>query len=256
MNLRRASRSWLFFGALLVLTAVIIRHDLNRLLPTSLTTQIGHNREALGFAILLCATIQWFRPWAARKRHEMPLAIAYGVALVAFGWWLLHSNLPTDYTTFSESFFAAGVLAIYVQHRRPVAYAPWLSAIVFALIVVFFDTPLVLDQAEDLVMIMLAPVAFDYFDRTILDPRAPDRPRLRRAWCVSLVLAWFVFWRLAAMVRPDLSGPIDYGIDYAYRAAEAYWGILLVHVYFSYVLGRTWRERDGAIERRSEQDRI
>lgn len=238
---------------MLVFTAVIIRHDLDLVLPASLTTQIGHNREALGFAILLCATILWFRPWVARSRYEMTIAIAYGAALVAFGWWLLNSNLPTDYTTFSESFFAAGVLAIYVQPRRPLKYAPWLSAVVLALIVLFFNSALVLDQAENLVMIMLAPVAFDYFDRTILDPDAPDRPRRRLAWCVSLVLAWFVFWRLAAIVRPDLSGPVDYGIDYAYRAAEAYVGILLVHLYFSYVLGPWWRDHHHAPARQPDR---
>ena len=142
------------------------------------------------------------------------------------------------------------MVAIYVQPKRPLKCTPWLSVVVLALIVVFFNTAVVLDQAENLFMIMLAPVAFDLFDRTILDPSAPDRPGRRLAWCVSLVLAWFVFWRLAAVVRPDLSGPIDYGIDYAYRAAEAYIGILLVHVYFSYVLGPLWRDRNRAPEGR------
>ncbi|HET7398890.1 MAG TPA: hypothetical protein VFJ94_10250 [Intrasporangium sp.] len=241
MSPKPSTRAWLFFGALVVLSALIVRHDLDRFLPGHLATEVGHNREALGFAILMCATIQWFRPWAARTRHAMPLAVGYGLGLVAFGWWLLQSDLPTDYTTFSESFFGAGVLAIYVQPRRPLRYGPWFSAVVLAFIVVFFKTPLVLDESENLLMTMLGPVAFDLFDRTILDRDAEDRPRLRLAWCAALVLAWFVFWRLAALVRPDLSGPVDFGIDYAYRGAEAYWGILLVHVYFSYVLGRSWR---------------
>lgn len=243
MDVKPSTRSWLFFGSLLVVLALIARQDLARVLPGSLSTQIGHNREAVGFAILLSATIQWFRPWAARRRHEMQAAVVYGLGLVAVGWWLLQSDLPTDYTTFSESFFGAGVLAIYVQPRRPLRYGPWLSALVLGLIVVFFGTPLVLDQSENLLMVTLAPVAFDLIDRTILDPGATDRPRLRLAWCVALVVAWLLFWRLAAAVRPDLSGPIDFGIDYAYRGAEAYWGILLIHVYFSYVLGRGWRGR-------------
>jgi hypothetical protein len=93
------------------------------------------------------------------------------------------------------------------------------------------------------VMLLLGPLAFDLFDRRILDRSAPDRPGLRLGWVLSLAAAWFVLWRLAKLVRPDLSGPIDYGIDYGYRAAEAYWGILLVHVYFSYWLGRSWLDR-------------
>ncbi len=246
-----AVRSGIFYGACLLVCAMIIRHDFAEFLPAGLATQIGHNREALGFAILMCATIQWFRPWAARSRYPIPIAAVYGLALWMFGWWLLnHSGFSSDYTTFSESFFAAGVLAVYVQPPRPLRWGPWLTPLVFILIVVFFNTSLVLDQSENLVMIMLGPVAFDLFDRTILDRNAKDQPRLRLAWCISLVVAWFVFWRLAGVVRPDLSGPIDYGIDYAYRCAEAYWGILLVHVYFSYWLGRAWRDRrDNPTER-------
>ncbi|MEP6667088.1 MAG: hypothetical protein ABJA81_11630 [Nocardioidaceae bacterium] len=250
MNLKPAVRSWIFFGACILIAAVIIRHDFGRFLPGSISTQIGHQREALGFAVIMCATIQWFRPWAARSRYEVPIVGVYGFALVLFGWWLLHSSLPADYSTFSESFFGAGVLAWYVQPRRPLGRGRWLTPVVFVFVVVFFNTSLVLDQAEDLVMIMLGPVAFDVFDRTILDRRATDQPRLRLAWCVALVMAWLVFWRLAAVVRPDLSGPIDYGIDFAYRSAEAYWGFLLVHVYFSYWLGRAWRGRPGWVSER------
>lgn len=237
-------RSFIFLAAVFIVAMMINQHDFAEFLPNSLATQIGHNRESLGFVLLMVPTIQWFRPWAARQRYEVVIVGVYGLAMVLFGWWMLHhSGWSTDFTTYSESFFAAGVLAWYVQPRRPLRWGPWMSLVMFVLVVVFFNTDLVLDQAEDLVMIMLGPVAFDVFDRRILDRSAPDRPGLRLGWCVSLVVAWFVFWRLAAIVRPDLAGPIDYGIDYAYRAAEAYWGILLVHIYFSYWLGRSWLDR-------------
>ena len=243
MKLSSTARTWIFFIALFVVSAMTIRHDFARFLPAALATEIGHNREALGFAILTCATIQWFRPWAARQRRGVWIAAAFGAVIYALGWLLLHSSLPSDYTTFSESFFGAGMVAWYVQPRRPLRYGPWLTLVVLLFIIIFFKTGIVLDQAEDLVMILLSPIAFDVFDRTILDRTAVDRPRLRMGWCAALVFAWLVFWRLAKVVRPDLSGPIDYGIDYAYRAAEAYWGVLLVHVYFSYWLCRSWRDR-------------
>lgn len=243
MTLTPAVRTWTFYLGFGVVCAMIVRHGFALFLPDRLATEIGHNGESFLFAIIVCATIQWFRPWAARQRHERWIVAAYGLALYAFGWWLLKSGLPNDYATFNESFFGAGMVALYVQPKRPLRYGPWLAAVVLAVIVVFFKTEFVLVQSEDLVMIMLAPLGFDVFDRTILDRSAIDQPARRLGWCVALLVTWFVFWRLSTLVRPDLSGPVDYSIDYAYRAAEAYWGILFVHLYFSYWLGRAWRGR-------------
>ncbi len=71
-----------------------------------------------------------------------------------------------------------------------------------ALVVVFFHTALVLDQAENLVMIMLAPVAFDDLDRKSWTPTRPTGRDGDWPGAVSLMLAWFVFRRLDAVVRP------------------------------------------------------
>jgi hypothetical protein len=192
----------------------------------------------------MVAVIQWFRPWAARQRHPMVLAVLLGALLYAFSWWMLHkSGWTSDYYTYSESVFGAAFLTIYVQPRRPMRRGLLVTPLVLILIVILFHTGWVLDQSEDLLMIMLGPLAFDLFDRRILDRSAPDDRRLRLGWVVALMMAWFVLWRLAKVVRPDLHGPVDYTIDYGYRAAEAYWGIWLIHVYFSYWLGRSWLDR-------------
>ncbi len=237
-------RSAVYFAAVTLVAAMTIRHDFARFLPTKLANEIGHNREALGLALLLCPIIQWFRPWAARQRRPMWWALGLAVVLYAFGWWMLHkSGWTSDWYTFSESFYGAAFITVYIQPRRPIRWAMWVPPAVVAGIVLFEHTGWVLDQSEDLVMILLAPFAFDIFDRRILDRSAADRPGLRAGWVASLVVAWFVLWRLANAVRPDLSGPFDYTVDYAYRAAEAYWGIWLVHVYFSYWLGRSWLDR-------------
>ena len=37
-----------------------------------------------------------------------------------------------------------------------------------------------------------------------------------------------------------LSGPFENTIDYAHRANEAYWGYLIITIYFSYWLGKDW----------------
>jgi hypothetical protein len=237
-------RSAVYFAAVAIVAAMTIRHDFARFLPDHLATEIGHNREALGLALLLVPIIQWFRPWAARQRYPMLLAVILAVALYAFGWWMLHkSGWTSDYYTFSESFFGAAFITVFIQPKRPARWAVWVTPAVLVFIVIFFQAGWDLDQSEDLVMILIAPLAFDLFDRRILDRSAPDRPDLRAGWVVSLMVAWFVLWRLAKVVRPDLHGPFDHTVDYGYRAAEAYWGIWLVHVYFSYWLGRSWLDR-------------
>ena len=119
------------------------------------------------------------------------------------------------------------------------------SLAVLAGIVIFFDTTLVLDQAESLVPLALAPLALDVFDRTILEPDRPDRPLLRAVWMAGLVVFALAAMALAPWARDDLEGFVPLGIDYAQRAAEAYWGWLLLHVFFAYWLTRK-RDRSGA----------
>jgi hypothetical protein len=238
------ARTVMFLAAVALLAQVINQHDLANVLPEKLATEIGHNREALGLALIMVPVIQWFRPWAARRRHPMVPAVLLAAVLYGFGWWMLHeSGWTSDYFTYSESFFGAAFITVYVQAKRPARWGLLVTPAVLASMVVWRESGWVLDQLEDLVMIMLAPLAFDLFDRRILDRSAPDRPGLRLGWCVGLVVLWFGLWRLAAAVRPDLHGPLDYTIDWGYRAAEAYWGILLIHLYFSYWLGRSWLDR-------------
>lgn len=243
MLLRPGVRSAIFYALGLLVCLMTIFGVFATFLPNGLATQIGHNREAVLLALLLAADIQYLRPWLSRQRQEVLLTFAYGAALIAFGWWLLHSGLSSDYFTFSESFFGAGALAWYVQPRRPFRLGLLVSVATVMVIIVFFDTYFVLDQAENLLAIILGPLAFDLFDRRILDRDAPERPLLRAGWTIGLIVGWFVFWRLAALVRPDLSGFLDYSIDYIYRAAESYLGFFVLGVYFSYWLGRSWRDR-------------
>ena len=237
-------RTVVFLAAVLLFAELINLHEVGKVVPAKLATEIGHNREALGIAALMVPIIQWFRPWAARQRFPMLWAVLLGCALYAFSWWMLHkSGWTSDYYTYSESFFAAAFMTVYVQPRRPLRRGLLLTPVMLVVIIVLFHTGWVLDQSEDLLAIMLAPLAFDLFDRRILDRSAPDNRGLRLTWVVGLVATWFVLWRLAKVVRPDLHGPVDYSIDYGYRAAEAYWGLFLIHVYFSYWLGRSWLDR-------------
>jgi hypothetical protein len=242
------TRPWLrtvvFLAAVVIFAQAINQHELTRVLPEKLATEIGHNREALGLVLVMVPIIQWFRTWAARRRHPMVPAVLLAAVLYGVAWWMLHkSGWTSDYYTYSESLFGAAFITVYIQPKRPARWGLLVTPAVLLLMIVGHDAGWVLDQLEDLVMILLAPLAFDLFDRRILDRSAPDRVGLRLGWCVGLVVVWFALWRLANAVRPDLNGPVDHTIDWGYRAAEAYWGILLINVYFSYWLGRGWRDR-------------
>ncbi len=134
---------------------------------------------------------------------------------------------------------------------RPIRY-PWLIAAgVLAFVVVFFDTAFVLDQAESLVMILLAPVALDVMDRFILEGPEHDHPMRRWLWCGFLLVLVAGFAVAARLVRVDLAGFVDYAVDYGQRASEAYTGWLLVHLYFGLWLGRQRADHWAITEQRS-----
>jgi len=239
-----ATRTWIFYAALTLVLVIIIQGDLlPLLLPDKLADQVGNQGEAVVGAMLMAVTIQFVRPRVALMNRPYVAIIGYALTLAAIGIYLLYSSLPGQYATYSEPFVAAGVLAVYFQVPRPFSKGLWLTPIMLAIIVIGFDLTFVLQQSENLVWVMLAPIAFDVVDRRILDPSAEDRPRLRIAWCASLVAAWLVAWQVATAMRPDIVGPLEFAVDYAHRASEVYWGLLLIHLYFSYWLG--WVRRTG-----------
>ena len=239
----RGLRPLAFYGATSLLLLAIVTKQLDTVLPHGLATQIGHNSESLTFALLVCATIQYVRPAALRSPHpwRLPLAVFAGCMVLAVA--LLELPVPGSLHTLNEPVLAAGVLALYVQLRRPLWFAPLLSLGVLAVVVLLYDTQFVLDQLESLVPLMLAPIGLDVLDRSLLDRRHPDTPRSRLVWCAILVAIGLGAMLLAPGAREDLSGSLNLGIDYAHRASESYWGLLLVHGYFSYWLASRWRSR-------------
>jgi hypothetical protein len=248
MNISRGTKVWAFYIACGLALFIIIQGDLlPALLPTKLAQQVGNEGEAVMFAALMAACIQWVRPWAAAKANPYLAISPVAVASIAFGIYLLYSGLPGRFATYSESFVAAGVLAWYVMIPRPFRQALWLVPIMLVIIIAGFDSTFIFKQSEDMVMILLAPIAFDVVDRTILDPDAEERPTLRMIWCIALVLAWLVFWQTADAMRPTIEGPFENAVDYAHRANEAYWGYLIITLYFSYWMGKDWY---GGLQRR------
>lgn len=223
-------------GALLL----IVTKSLPKLLPHGIATQIGHNSESLLFAVGFCGIAQFALPaLRAAGRSIWPIAVPSAAACFVLGYLLIHSGWRSSIVTLNEAVIAVGFMWLYVAIPRPFRYAPLVAIAVFAFVVIFFDRgSFVLDQAESLVPAMLAPIALDVMDRTILEPELPDNKVPRIAWMVLLVVVAVGLIGAARWARKDLHGPLKVGIDYGQRAAEAYYGWLLVHAYFGFWIGR------------------
>lgn len=230
----------LVFYALVGAALVVLMTRLQQsFLPAGLASQVGHNSEALLFAMLVCGGIQVRRSLAGTSRTWVLTGTAG--ALVVLGVLLLQTDWTSSVRTLNEPLIGAGLVLAYTLLPRTPRVGVGFAIVVLAFIVVLFDTALVLDQAESLVPLMLAGPALDVFDRTILQPEREDRPGLRWAWVGLLFAAGLGFMAAASWARQDLEGPLRLGIDYGQRAAEAYWGWILVHVYFGLWLGSSWR---------------
>lgn len=239
-------RTAIFYAVMLLGVAALASKAHTLVLPGGLASQVGHNSEALLFAALVAAQIQFLRPALLGSRWRWPIAL--GVAGVHFlsAFALLQTGWTSSVVTLNEPIVGAGFLMLYIMWDRPLRLAPLVSLAVLAFVVVFFDTAFVLDQAESLVPFMLAPLALDVFDRTILEPEQPDRRVLRTVWIGVLFAIGIGFMILAAWAREDLQGWFRLAIDYGHRASEAYWGWILIHAYFGYWLGLKARARPTA----------
>lgn len=231
-----AARAGIFYGASLALLAAMVAKQLTVLLPAGIASQVGHNSEAVLYAVLVCAALQLLRRARPSPAGRWAAAGAYAALCVVSAAALKASDLPSSVATLNEPLVAAGLTTLYLCVPRPVRWPAAWSAAVLLFVVVLFDTTLVLDQAESLVPLMLAPLCLDVVDRALLEADQPWRPWRRLGWCACLIGLAVGALLAARLVRPDLSGPVDLGVDYAQRAAEAYWGWLLIHVYLGFWL--------------------
>src|SRR5680860_588033 len=237
---RITSRSAIFYALTGLVVIILVTKAQQHVLPGGVATQVGHNSEAFLFALLVSAQIQILR---RVPRGSFRLAgIGLGaVLLFVLGTLLLHSDLAPTLVTLNEPLIGAGFVLLYLGLPRSHATAVSVTVAVVLFVTIFFDTGFVLDQAESLVPLALAGPALDVFDRTILQPELEDAPGLRLLWMALLLVAAIGLIFAAHWARQDLHGGLRLGIDYLQRAAEAYWGWLLVHAFFSYWLGSMWR---------------
>ncbi|MBM6402710.1 hypothetical protein JQN72_00430 [Phycicoccus sp. CSK15P-2] len=234
-----------------VLALLVVVTGLHRaILPGGLAGQVGHNSEALAYALSAAALVQYARP-AALRAASRPAAAAVGTLVLAgVGCALLLGPWPSSVVTLNESAFGVALLWPYLLLPRPLRYAPLVTLGGLLVVALLFDTRIVLDQAESIVPALLAPIALDVADRTVLEPERPDRPVLRLVWIGALLVLAVSVNLAARWARQDLAGPVDSVIDYGQRAAEAYYGWVMIHVFFGYLLPPRLRrdERSGPTE--------
>lgn len=237
-------RQWLL-GIIYLLLAVVligcmfgfIKHSL----PASVASRITHNSEGYVIALIVIPWIQFVRGRLAGQRREWPVTVAVGLVSVLIGILLILSHLPSAIRTLNEGFIAAGLLLPYVQLRRPLHRLLPVTVMVVAVLVaaVFNQSTEVTDLAEVWGAMVLLPLTFDFFDRGILDPAAPNRPGLRYTWLAVLVVLPIVCSVLLS--HHELDGGVYAVVRYVSRCWEDFVAAALTTLCLSVVLGWTGR---------------
>ncbi len=225
-----------YYLGLCLLLGLIISKTLTDIIPGTVGKHIGFDSEGYVLALILPLWIEYARPRLAGRRGEWPLTAA--AALVMFGVFLLLYNVQSiigSVKTLNETFFALAFLIPYVQLiRRPSKAVAWgCAAGVLILLVVFDHTSLVrfpTSLAEGIVMMILAPIAFDITDRGILRPDRPSPLRVRQAWWALLVILPLLF---IALHHAHLGGTAGAAVRYAVRPQEAFVGMFILEIYFA-----------------------
>jgi hypothetical protein len=226
----------LFYGGFGVLLLLIITKHL-QWLPHHfhLAKRISDNSEGYVLALIACAWIHWARP-AGIRRGQLILWTLLGTA-ACFGLALLckFGGLQPKIATLNEGFFGAAFVIAYVAFRRPLRWAPLFSLVAVIGLLLANNASIVVKGAEAWMVLVLAPLGFDLFDRAILDPDARESHVLRLLW-MTLLIAIPV---AAAGLHHHLGHGHVAGIrDYIARANEAFIGLFIVHAYFGYWMRR------------------
>ena len=245
-----------YYGGLCLLMALIVSETLDYLLPSFWASHIAADSEGYVLALLLPAWIEIVRPRLAGQR--MPWTVTAVVAAASFAACLVlyrADAIAGTVSTLNETFLALAFLLLYIQPaRRPSRYAALgCTVVVVAVVAVVEQTPwawLTTSLDEGFVMLMLAPLTFDVFDRSLLEPGSTRIPRMARLWWVLLVLLPLAFIGLRDVYPIDSLAGV---VDYATRGQEAFVAMLMISVYLTIRSPRTTHRSRSyeAIMRRS-----
>ena len=157
---RTSARVAIFYVVMAVGLLVLVTKFQANFLPSGLSSQIGHNSEALVLAIVVAAEIQLLR---GRRRTPALLAamVVVAVALIGLGLLLKDADFRSSIVTLNEPLIGSGFVLLYLCLPRSRATAITVAVLVALYVVIFYNTDFVVAQAESLVAIALAGPALD-----------------------------------------------------------------------------------------------
>lgn len=228
-----------FYGGMVLLLTLIMTKQLSDILPKSVAKPIGYDSEGFFLALVLAAWIQ-FACWRLDRRRLGVCALCLSALFLAIGIGLLVTDLPSPVKTLNEASIALAVLIPYVSLRRPLGSWPLfasaaLTAMVFVGAAIRPDS-LVVNLAETMVALIIAPWVFDLFDRRVLDPTAPGAWRMRLCG-YALLIAIPVIVVLLGTARRTEGGMFNDVLHYLGRSQESFVGILLTVGFLSLLVG-------------------
>jgi hypothetical protein len=233
----RTAVAWVYYAGLCVLMVLIITKVLKEdLLPGPVGRHISNDSEGYVLALLLGAWIEFARPRLTGRRTEWLVTVLAAVVMFLIFIFLYNTHAVIGTVkTLNETFFALAILIPYIQlARRPSVTVAWGCALGLLVATIVLDHTSVIGVvtalAEGVVMLILAPVAFDVADRGILTPDRPSPLRVRQAWWTVLVVLPLLF---IVTRHAGLGGPLGAANDYATRAQEAFVGMFLLEIYFA-----------------------
>ena len=243
MSARNRLATVAFYGGLIALIVAIGSGGLRAALPGGLAKAIADNSEAYVAALLISAWIQFVRGRLAGRPQERAVSLAAAVACFLAGLLLLQLEVPGWLGTLNEALTATAAVILWVQPARPVDRR--LVVAVVAGLVVFIAlanrSAFVTDWAEALALVAIVPVGFDLVDRRILDPSAADRLPVRIGWYATLCAVPLLVHFMEPRAGSGLAGD---ALGWMSRVNEAWVAMLLIELYFTVVLDRSWRERE------------
>ncbi len=226
-----AVRIGLFYVVAAVLLVVITTKHLADILPTHLAHRVADNSEGYVIAGVACLWLHFVRRDAQRRGIGLAVGIVGGLVCLGLGILFKKAGWPSSIGTLNEAWFGLAFLLPYVMLPRPLRWAPLFSLAVVVGLLIAHDTSIVVKGAESWMVLILAPLGFDVFDRAVLDPAAKESHLSRLAWMAILIA---VPLAAAALHHHVGHGHVNGIRDYVSRANEAFVGLLIVHAYVGY----------------------
>lgn len=227
-----------FYGGLLVVLIGVLLQVWAEILPGGISAQIGHNSEAYLAVLVLAAWTQYARPRVFGTSREWIVVGAFAAVAIAVGLILIASDWPSRFRTLNETCFALAVLVPYIQmHRRPSRMvAVGIALAVLIIVLVSQPTQLGTDLAETFGLLMIAPIAFDAVDRSILQPTEHTDPSVRFGWYAAMIILPVAMTVLEYEVA--VGGLLGQITRYGVRIHEAFIAMFLIEMYFVVVQTR------------------